>query len=83
MDLDAELPPLPSASAAPKKLSLEELYFYKESHPVARQLLELGIVQRQAFPIHSADSYRRIKRGEKSNAFRGWIRGIRFPDAAE
>lgn len=80
MDLDAPLPELERAKRPPKTMSLETLYFYKDSHPVARQLLELGIIERRSFPIHSGDSYRRIKSGERQNAFRSWIRAVRFPE---
>lgn len=79
MDLDAPLPDLERAERPPKTMSLETLYFYKDSHPVARQMLELGIIERRSFPIHSGDSYRRIKSGERQNAFRSWIRAVRFP----
>lgn len=78
LDLDAELPELKPAARAPKRLTVEGLYFYKDAHPVARQLLELAIFQNRAFPIHTAATYRAIKKGEKPNAFRGWIRSIRF-----
>jgi hypothetical protein len=80
LDVDAPLPELRPAKEAPQEVDLETLYFYKESHPLARALLELGIIQRRSFPIHSADSYRRIKRGEKPNAFRSWIDAVRFPE---
>lgn len=83
LDLDAPIPELPWASAAPTSLTLEELYFYKDMSPVARDLLELGIIRRRAFPVQSADAYRRIKRGEKANAFRGWITALRFPSLRE
>jgi hypothetical protein len=79
LDVDAPLPELNAAKRAPEEVDLETLFFYKDSHPLARALLELGIIQRRSFPIHSADSYRRIKRGEKPNAFRSWIDAVRFP----
>jgi TnpA family transposase len=83
MDLDAPLPSLKPAKKAPKTISLETLYFYKDSHPLARDLLELGIIERRSFPIHSADSYRKIKTGEKPNAFHSWIKALRFPEEDE
>ncbi|MDZ4721332.1 MAG: hypothetical protein SH847_22960 [Roseiflexaceae bacterium] len=79
IDLNAALPALKQAQYAPQQLTLEELYFYKESHPLARSLLELAIIDRQAFPIQSAYAYRNIKRGMKRSAFRTWIRSVRFP----
>lgn len=78
MDLDATVPELSPASSAPKTVSLETLFFYKDAHPVARDLLELGTLMRRAFPIQSPESYRRIRSGEKANAFRAWITSVRF-----
>jgi len=83
MDLDAPLPELKRAEQPPKSMSLETLYFYKDSHPVARELLELGIIQQRSFPIHSGDSYRKVKSGERRSAFRSWIRAVRFPEDGE
>lgn len=80
MDLDAPLPALPPAAEPPREVPLELLYFYKDSHPVARELLELAIIERQAFPIQSSDSFRKIKRGEKRSAFRSWLGRISFPE---
>lgn len=79
MDLESAAPALPRAARPPASVTLEELWFYKDASPVARELLELGIIRRRAFPIQSADSYRKIRAGEKANAFRGWITGLRFP----
>ncbi|MCC6534088.1 MAG: hypothetical protein IT531_16185 [Burkholderiales bacterium] len=81
LDLDAELPKLPALAQAPRELALDALYFYKDAHPLARQLLELGIIQRQGFPFHTPDAYRKIRAGERRNAFRNWIRSVRFPVA--
>lgn len=83
IDLDAKLPDLEPSDERPEELDLETLYFYKESHPLARDLLELGVIKRRAFPVHSGDSYRRIKEGLKKNAFRSWITAVRFPMAPD
>lgn len=80
MDLNAKLPQLKPLKVAPAEVKLEELYFYKDSHPLVRDLLELGIIQRRGFPIQSADSYRKIGRGERRNAFYTWIKSVRFTD---
>lgn len=80
MDLNAKLHELPTQKQIPSRVKLEELYFYKDSHPLARDLLELGIIQRRGFPIHSADSFRKIKKGEKRNAFYTWIKAVRFSE---
>ena len=81
MDLEAPVGELPSADEAPSEITLEDLFFYKDQNPLLRDLLELGIIQRRAFPFHSGDSYRKIKNGEKPNAFRAWIRSVKFSEA--
>ncbi len=79
LDLDAPLPELGHARKAPKAVDLETLYFYKDSHPLVRDLLQLGIIQRRQFPIQSADAFRKIQRGERPNPFTRWISDVRFP----
>lgn len=78
LDLKTPSPTVPAAAAAPKAVTLEDLYFYKDLNETARQVLELGIIQRQSFPFHTPDAYRRIRAGQKPNAFRAWIRSVRF-----
>lgn len=80
LDLDAQLPQLPQAPEPPQEVTLEELYFYRDSHPLIRDLLELGVLQRLSFPIHTGDAYRKIKAGERPNAFRAWFRNVRFKE---
>jgi hypothetical protein len=80
LDLDAPLPQLRPAMKAPAQVSLEELYFYRDSHPLVRDLLELGVIQRNALPFHAAGTYRKIKTGERRNAFRTWITSVRFAE---
>ena len=79
LDLDAVLPELQSTDEILDLIVLETLYFYKDEHPLVRDVLELGIIQQQGFPIQTADSYRRIKKGERSNVFHSWINEVRFP----
>jgi len=79
MDLTATPPALPRAGTRPREVTLEDLWFYKDRNPIAHQLLELGAIQRAAGAVHSADSYRRIKAGEKRSAVRSWITEVRFP----
>lgn len=79
-NLDASLPSLEPAAEAPPAVTLEELYFYRDSHPLARDLLELGMIERRSFRIQSSDSYRRIKDGRKANAFHTWVKSVRFPE---
>lgn len=80
MDLNAALPALQPACEIPQQVTLEELYFYKDSHPLVYKVLELGILQRQAFPIQTGSSFRQIKRGEKKNALYSWITSVKFPE---
>ncbi|MCP4290136.1 MAG: hypothetical protein GY792_37980 [Gammaproteobacteria bacterium] len=80
MEIDAPVPELGVLDAAPKEVTLEELFFYKDLSPDLKNLLELGIIQRQGFPFHSGDSYRKVKNGSKANAFRGWIRSVKFSE---
>jgi hypothetical protein len=79
LDLDAPVPDLPPARTAPKKLALVELWFYKDDHEAAHELLELGVVMHSAFPVHSPHSYREVKAGRKQNAFVSWITDVKFP----
>lgn len=80
IDLEAPLPKLQPARQAPKELPLEELYFYRDSHPLVHDLLELGVIQRRAVRIHSGASFRDILSGKKPNAFHTWFKVIRFPE---
>jgi hypothetical protein len=79
LDLDAPLPEIKKARRKPAAVSLQELYFYKDSHPLARDVLELGIILARGFPIQSPESYRRIKEGTKRNALHSWIKSVHFP----
>jgi hypothetical protein len=78
LDLDAPVPALPPADRAPDKVPLEDLWFYKDLDPVVHDVLELGIVQRSSFPFLSPDRFRKILDGTEQNAFRSWIRAVRF-----
>lgn len=78
LDIDAPVPELPPVDVPPKTLAHETLWFYKDAHPVVRDLFELGIIEGSALPIHSGDSYRQIKDGTKPNAFAAWIKSVRF-----
>lgn len=73
IDLDAPVPWLPHARTPPPEIPLEELWFYKDQDPRVHDALELGLIQRRAFPIRSPDAFRRILAGEKGNAFLLWV----------
>jgi hypothetical protein len=77
-DFDAKLPDAPRLSSAPETVDLRALYFYKDAHPLVRPLLELGLIRRSTFPLQSADSYRKIRRGEKPSPLSRWVKQIRF-----
>ncbi len=83
MDLNASLPEFKPAKCTPKRLSLEDLYFYKDSSPVARDLLELAIIQRRGLRLHSRYSYRLIKEGKRRNVFQRWFRKVTLPEPEE
>jgi len=72
------VPELAPAKTTPKTLSLPSLWFYRDDHALVRPLLELGVIAERSFPIHTGATYRAIRDGEKANAFRAWIREIRF-----
>ncbi|HLA43428.1 MAG TPA: hypothetical protein VJZ27_08345, partial [Aggregatilineales bacterium] len=78
LDLDAELPEIKRAPQIPRTISFEELYFYKNSHPLVRDALAFGILQKRGIPIHSGDSFRKIQAGEKTHLFHDWITSVRF-----
>ncbi len=80
LDLAADIPRPGPARHPPKRLSLEALYFYKDSNPIARDLLELAIIQRRGLRLHSRYSYRLIKEGKRRNVFRRWFRKVTLPE---
>lgn len=81
LDLSAPAPPLAQADCRPEAVPLEDLWFYKALDPRVHDALELGIIQRRAFPIHTPDSFRKVLAGDKPNAFRSWIKQLRFHPA--
>ena len=81
LDLKAPAPNMPAAEQAPQTVPLEDLWFYKDLDPVVHDALELGVIRRRAFPIHSPDSFRQVLAGSKPNAFRSWIERVRFNPA--
>lgn len=78
IDLNAPAPKLPPTKTRPEQVPLEDLWFYKDLDPVVRDALELGVIQRRGFPVHSPDSFRKILEGKKTNAFRVWIKSVHF-----
>jgi len=78
IDLAVPAPECPRARERPEAVPLEDLWFYKDLDPLVHDALELGVIQRRAFPIHSPDSFRQILDGRKSNAFLLWIDRMGF-----
>lgn len=75
MDLDAELPELKPAARAPKSLSLEQAWFYKDD-PIVRDAVELGQIMRRGFPFRTPAEFRKIEAGEMVDGFRKFVRGV-------
>jgi hypothetical protein len=78
LDLDTPAPSLPTADSIPEALDLTALYFYKDTNPAARDLLELGIIDSQATQVGTPDTYRKVKNGESENPWGNWVNGITF-----
>lgn len=80
LDLEVAAPPLKSlpSGTAPKRVTLEELWFYKDQHPIVADSLRLALIQRSALPIHSAASFRRIQQGKVPHPLLEWITGATF-----
>ena len=81
LDLAAPAPQMPAAEYPPETVPLEDLWFYKDIDPLVHDALELGVIRRRAFPVHTPDSFRQVLAGSKPNAFRSWIQRVRFNPA--
>lgn len=79
LDLDAPLVNAPSLGTRPKRLTLEEMWFYRGAHALVTPLLRLGIIDSNALPILSRDAYRKVKAGAQPHDLLRWVDGIRFP----
>jgi hypothetical protein len=82
LDMDAAVPDLPVAAKAPKELTLPQLWFYKDTVPLARPLLQLGIVENSGVYIHGPDNFRKIRDGKLPNDLVSWIAAVRVPGSA-
>ena len=65
-------------AAPPETLTIEALYFYKDQHPMVRDILELALLTSQTFPFETPDGYRQVKDGKKPHFAKQWIRQIRL-----
>lgn len=77
LDLDAPLPELARAAKAPKALTVEAAWFYKDD-PIVRNAVELGQIMRRGFPFRTPAEFRKIAAGETVDAFRKFVTGIRL-----
>lgn len=82
LDLDAPVPALPLATSAPPELSLTDLWFYKDTDPTVRQLLQLGILMQSGVAIYSSSQYRSIRDGATTNQFLSWITAVHVPSGS-
>jgi hypothetical protein len=79
LDVEARLPELPVAAAAPERLSTEELLFYRDKHPLVPLLLRFQVLHHSQLPFRSAATYRDIRDGKQPNIFRSWIKAVFYP----
>lgn len=79
LDLEAEPPELP-AGKAPKRLTLEEAWFYKRD-PIVRDAVELGQIERRAFPFRTPAEFRDLAAGKRLDAFGAYVHSVRIPRA--
>jgi hypothetical protein len=77
LDLDAPLPELPPAQKPPAELTLEQAWFYKDD-PIVRDLVELGQIERRAFPFRTPGEFREIESGKSVDGFRAFVRAVRI-----
>ncbi len=80
LDLDAKLPKLNEARSTPKALTLEDLWFYLDSHELVRPILELAILERSVMPTLTREQYDAVKAGKPTGGFIDWIDSVTFPD---
>jgi hypothetical protein len=77
LDLAAEPPELPAANAPPQRLTLEQAWFYKRD-PVIRDAVELGQIERRAFPFRTPAQFRDLVAGKQLDAFGKYVRSVRI-----
>ena len=80
LDLDADVPALPSARTAPSTVALDELWFYLDAHELVRPLLELGILEVSVLPTLTRTQYEAVKAGKPTGGFLDWVDSVTFPE---
>lgn len=76
LDMDAPLPELSPGKTPPAELPLEQAWFYKDD-PVVRDLVELGQIERRAFPFRTPGEFRAIQSGKSVDGFRAFVQAVR------
>ena len=76
LELAAKRPEQKPAERAPAELSLEQAWFYKDD-PVARDIVELGTIERRAFRFRTPGDFRAIAKGDKVDGFRAFVTAVR------
>lgn len=77
LDLDAPVPATKTSKTAPKKLSLQQAWFYKDD-PLVRDVVELGQIMQRGFPFKTPAEFRALAKGNRADGFRTFISGIGF-----
>ena len=80
LDLEAEVPELGKARSAPTKVTLEDLWFYLDTHELVKPLLQLGILERSVMPTLTREQYDAVKAGQPTGGFLDWIDTVTFPE---
>ena len=80
LDLDADVPQLGKARSAPKKVTLQDLWFYLNAHEFVKPLLQLGILEVSVMPTLTREQYDAVKAGEPAGGFLDWIETVTFPE---
>ncbi|MEG3158889.1 hypothetical protein U1763_00070 [Sphingomonas sp. LB2R24] len=80
LDIAASVPDAPILKTAPKTLTLEEAWFYKDD-PAVADVVELGIIMRRALPLRTAEQFRKLQSGEATDVFRAFVRMVHVKDS--
>ena len=50
---------------------------------MVRDALEFGVLQARGSPFQTPDSFRQIAKARTKNAFRTWVRAVRFEERSK
>ena len=79
LDLDAPVPELPPAAAAPATLTPDEMWFYKDESALVRNAIIVALIDRAAIPMATPATFRAVRDGQATHPLAAWITGVRFP----